>query len=69
MKGGKGSKNNIANRGSGARIKQLNGKTVIPVQFKGANLGFGNFMAAMYEDEKKLVLDANGRPIPYDSVQ
>lgn len=68
MKGGKGSKNNIANRGASAKVKEINGKKIIPVSYRGANVGHGNFIAGMYEDTKKLVLDPNGVPVPYQLV-
>lgn len=60
----KGSKNNIANRGTGARIKQLNGKDVIPVMFMGKR---GKFVAAQFKNGP-LVTDKNGDAVPYDKV-
>ena len=60
----KGSKNNIANRGTGARVKQLNGKDVIPVMLMS---GKGKFMAAQFKNGP-LVTDKNGKAIPYDKV-
>lgn len=60
----KGSKNNIANRGTGARIKKLNGKDIIPAKVfsKGSN-----FIAAQFKNGP-LALDKNGNPVPYDKV-
>ena len=60
----KGSKNNIANRGSGAKIKKLNGKDVVPALFRGKK---GKFIAAQFKNGP-LALDVKGDPIPYDKV-
>ena len=62
----KGSKNNIANRGTGAREKQLNGKTVIPVKMK--SLKQGSFIAAQFKNGP-LVTDKEGNFIPYSKIQ
>ncbi len=69
-KGGKGggSKNNIANRGSSARIKEVNGKQIVPVEYRGANVGHGNYMAGKYADSGLLVKDENKVPIPYQLI-
>lgn len=60
----KGSKNNIANRGTGALVKKLNGKDVVPARVlrKG-----NNFIATQFKNGP-LALDAQGNPIPYDKV-
>ena len=64
MAGKSGSKNNIANRGTGAKVKKIDGKEVRPVKFKGAA---GIFMAAALPDGK-LVKGKNGLPVPYQSI-
>jgi len=63
----KGSKNNISNRGKGAELKQLDGKVVRPILYKGERLGHGNYMAAKFEDGK-LVKDDAGGPVPYKMI-
>jgi hypothetical protein len=60
-----GSKNNVANRGTGAKIKTYNGKNVAPVKFIASGK---SFMAAQYED-KSMVLGPNGEVLPYASIQ
>ena len=67
MAGKKGSKNNVSNRGSGAELKQLDGKVVKPIMYVGERLGHGNYMAAKFENGK-LIRDDSGRPIPYKMV-
>ena len=62
----KGSKNNIANRGTAAREKQLNGKTVVPVVMK--SLKQGRFVAAQFKNGP-LVTDKEGNFIPYSKIQ
>ncbi len=61
----KGSKNNVANRGTGAKIRTYNGQNVFPVNYRSQGK---NFMAAQYEN-KKLVLGPNGEVLPYASIQ
>ncbi len=61
----KGSKNNVANRGTGAKIKVYNGKNVFPVKYIGQGK---SFMAAQY-DNKEMVLGPNGEVLPYGSIQ
>ena len=61
----KGSKNDIQNRGTAARLREVNGKAVKPVQYIGTHLGHGSYMAAMYVDGGKLALGADGKPIAY----
>lgn len=61
----KGSKNNIANRGAAARAKFLNGKEVMPVMMVGKD---SRFIAARIKDGP-LVLDKQGKAIPYDKIQ
>ncbi|MFQ3307524.1 MAG: hypothetical protein ACI8ZF_000777 [Candidatus Midichloriaceae bacterium] len=64
---GKGSKNNISNRGKASELKKLDGKVVKPVFYKGERVGHGNYMAARF-DGGKLVKDASGRPVPYQNL-
>ncbi len=61
----KGSKNNVANRGTGAKVKVYNGQNVFPVKYIGQGK---SFMAAQYEN-KKMVLGPNGEVLPYGSIQ
>ncbi|MDJ1407631.1 MAG: hypothetical protein MRQ13_04565 [Candidatus Midichloria sp.] len=63
-KGAKTSKNNIANRGTSAILKKVDGKEVKPVMYKGRKIGHGNYVAAKF-DNGDLVRDAAGRPVPY----
>jgi len=62
-----GSKNNPKNRGTADQGKQYNGKPVKPVRYNGGRVGHGNFMAAE-SDDGQLILDHNGRPIPWESI-
>ena len=64
---GKGSKNNISNRGKAADLKKIDGKEVKPVLYKGAKLGHGNYIAAKFEDGK-LARDNSGKPLPYQLI-
>jgi hypothetical protein len=61
----KGSKNNIANRGSAARIKTYEGKSVKPVKLIN---GKQRFMAAQFEDGK-MVRTPDGKFVPYASIE
>ena len=67
MAGKKGSKNNVNNRGQAADLKQLDGKSIKPIMYKGERLGHGNYIAAKFENGK-LVKDVVGRPIPYKMI-
>lgn len=67
-KGGKGSKNNIENRGAAAKLKEIDGKAVKPVMYKGQLLGHGSYIAGMFADNGKLVTDANNKPIQYSKI-
>lgn len=66
MKGKGGSKNNIANRGTGAKAKFFNGKKVIPVLLNDRKHN-RKFMAAAYEDGK-LAVGTDGNFIKFDSI-
>ena len=61
----KGSKNNVANRGTGAKIKVYNGKNVFPVKYIAQGK---SFIAAQYED-KSIVVGPTGEVLPYGSIQ
>lgn len=60
-----GSKNNIANRGTGAKLKVYDNKEVRPVKFVSQG---SSFIAAQYEN-KTLVTGPDGKIIPYGSIQ
>jgi hypothetical protein len=60
------SKNNPENRGQVTKLREHQGKTVKPVLYFGKHQGHGNYIAAAYETGD-LVVDAYGRPIPYQS--
>jgi ribosomal protein L27 len=62
----KGSKNNIANRGKGAKIKQYNGKAIKPVKLINNQQGT-TFIAAQYEGGE-LVMDPAGSFVKYAAV-
>jgi hypothetical protein len=59
----KGSKNNIANRGQGAKEKTYQGKPVEPVMY----ISNGRYVAARFKGGA-LVMDNNGKPIPYSAI-
>lgn len=61
----KGSKNNIANRGTAARIKTYEGKAVKPVKLITREQ---RFMAAQFEDGK-LAKTPDGKFVPYASIE
>jgi hypothetical protein len=64
----KGSKNDIKNRGKAAELKKFNGQVIMPVEYRGNNLGHGNYMAGKLPDGK-LLRDNVNRPIPYHLIQ
>lgn len=62
---GKG--NNTAGRNKITSYKTVEGKTVVPVLYAGKNAGHGKtYMTGSIDN--KLVIDSNGRPIPYKSI-
>ena len=63
-----GSKNNPHNRGKGAKKKELNGKVLEPVKYFGKNVGHGNYIAAKITKSTDVVLDSNGKPVPWDEI-
>lgn len=64
----KGSKNNIENRGTGSKIKQLNGRAVEPVYYAGKNRNHHSGMFAAYSDNGELVYNSAGQPVKYDEI-
>ena len=64
VKGSKGSKNNISNRGETAKLRMFDGKAVKPVRYVSET---GNYIAGRFEDGK-LVKDKSGKPIPYGLI-
>ncbi len=62
----KGSKNNIANRGKGAKIKQYNGQAIKPVHLINKQTK-ESFMAAQYENGD-LAMDPSGAFVKFGSV-
>ena len=66
MKGSKGSKNNVANRGAAGKEKFYNGKKVIPVLLNDRKTN-RKFMAAA-DETGNLVIAPNGSYVKYDSI-
>lgn len=64
----KGSKNNIENRGASAKLKEIDGKSIKPVMYKGQFLGHGSYIAGMFVDSGKLVVDAANKPVQYSKI-
>ena len=64
----KGSKNDISNRGTAARLKRLNGKEVTPVAYDGSSMKHGRYMAAKYVEGGAVVRDSSGKPVPYSQI-
>jgi hypothetical protein len=60
------SKNNPENRGRVTELREYGGKKVKPVKYVNPEEK-SNYIAAAYEDGS-LVVDANGKPIPYQSI-
>ena len=60
----KGSKNNIEHRGTGVKLKQVDGRNIKPVQYVASGR---KVVVGKYEDGG-LVLDREGNPIPYSSI-
>lgn len=63
----KGSKNNVSNRGKGAKLKYIEGQVVKPTLYIGERLKHGNYMAAQL-DSGELIKDSSGKPIPYKII-
>ncbi len=48
-------------------LKTIEGKVVVPVQYKGKHVGHGVFMAAKYEGGA-LITGSNGVPLHYRAI-
>lgn len=48
------------------RVRKYNGKLSIPCLYNGRGIGHGKYFAAWVDNA--LVLDENGRPIPYHQL-
>lgn len=67
---GKKSKGNntAARRGvSNDSYKRVNGEVCKPVLFAGKHAGYGTYMAGVVNGE--MVVDNNGKPIPYKQIR
>jgi hypothetical protein len=53
-------------RTSAPKTRMLDGKIVKPVLYAGRHEGHGTYMAGAIEGE--LVLDKNGKPLPFKSI-
>lgn len=62
-----GTKNNPANRGQSGKGKTYDNKPVKPVRYIGTHVGHGKYIAAQY-DNGQMVVDQNGKPIPWDAI-
>ena len=61
------SKNNPSRRGRQDQDKLFDGKKVKPVLYVGSHVGHGRYMATQ-EENGKLVVDKDGKPIPYSQI-
>ena len=61
------SKNNPSRRGREDQDKLFDGKKVKPVLYVGSHVGHGRYMATQ-EENGKLVMDKEGKPIPYSRI-
>ena len=61
------SKNNPSRRGRKDQDKFFDGKKVKPVLYVGSHVGHGRYMATQ-EENGKLVMDKEGKPIPYSRI-
>ena len=61
------SKNNPSRRGRQDQDKLFDGKKVKPVLYIGSHVGHGRYMATQ-EENGKLVMDKEGKPIPYSQI-
>ena len=61
------SKNNPSRRGRTDQDKLFDGKKVKPVLYIGSHVGHGRYMATQ-EENGKLVMDKEGKPIPYSQI-
>lgn len=61
------SKNNPSRRVRKDQDKLFDGKKVKPVLYVGSHVGHGRYMATQ-EENGKLVMDKEGKPIPYSRI-
>jgi len=61
------SKNDPTARGPAQQLKNFEGKKVKPTLYVGTAVGHGRYIAAQ-DEGGKLVLDREGRPIPYRDI-
>ncbi len=61
------SKNDPTARGPAQQLKIFEGKKVKPTLYVGTAVGHGRYIAAQ-DESGKLVLDRDGRPIPYRDI-
>jgi hypothetical protein len=61
------SKNDPTARGPAQQSKTADGKKVKPVLYVGTAIGHGRYIAAQ-DESGKLLLDREGRPVPYRDV-
>ena len=61
------SKNNPSRRSGQNQAKVFDGKKVKPVLYVGSHVGHGRYIATQ-EENGKLVLDKEGKPIPYSQI-
>lgn len=64
---GKGSKNNVANRGAKAKVKYYSGKPVKEIQIRDRKNGI-SIMGAQY-DNGDIVKSPDGGYVKYSSIQ
>jgi len=64
----KGSKNNIENRGAAAKLKEIDGKQIKPVMYKGQCVGHGSYIAGMFIENGQLVVDASNKPVQFSKI-
>lgn len=61
------SKNDPTARGPAQQLKSFDGKKVKPTLYVGTAVGHGRYIAAQ-DEGGKLVVDRDGRPIPYRDI-
>jgi hypothetical protein len=62
-------KNNPKNKGLAGNKKFLNDKELEPVMYYGLYCGNGNYMSAKYTKTTDMVLDKDGVPVKWDSIE
>jgi hypothetical protein len=63
-----GTKNNPKNRGKVIEKKKHNSKEVEPILYYGVHAGHGKYVSAKYSGSASLVVDAAGKPLPWDEI-